>query len=151
MKITELSIGGEFSYVATILPDKEFRELPEVKANNHYGLINYFGFHINPLSKPANKRNNHQLQQFKFYIQIKETNGNSPKETYMAFYQDILTLLDAYGFEIKYPKTDIECPEGYKNKCRIYCSPIQLAGECPLEEYINIKYMLSFPFLHTYK
>ena len=43
LEITELSIGGEFSYVATILPDKEFRELPEVKANNHYGLINYFG------------------------------------------------------------------------------------------------------------
>lgn len=43
----------------------------------------------------------------------------------MAFYQDILTLLDAYDFEIKYPKTDIDVPEGYKNKCRIYWPPIQ--------------------------
>lgn len=142
-KITELSNGNEYGYITNVLPDEEFRKLPDIKDNALYGLITCFGFDIDLLPKEEKTdKFPRQLQQFKIYIQREGSNGCTELKKCKTFYEDILELLDAYGYQINKLEFPGSCPEGRKGKNRIYCHPSQLAGECAPEAFEELKKML---------
>lgn len=126
-KIQELGSGDDYGYVASVLPDTEFMELPSIKDNTLYGLTNCFGFDMDLLPQVETPESNlHLLQKFNICIHVKDTNDI----LYAAFYKEIVSILDAYGYEINQPMFPGEAPEGIKGKNSIYCHPKELAGKC---------------------
>lgn len=140
-KIQELGSGDDYGYVASVLPDTEFMELPSIKDNTLYGLTNCFGFDMDLLPQVETPESNlHLLQKFNICIHVKDTNDI----LYAAFYKEIVSILDAYGYEINQPMFPGEAPEGIKGKNSIYCHPKELAGKCVPGQLDTIERMLRF-------
>lgn len=127
---------GEFDYTAAVLPDEEFRQLPGIKDNCYFGLIICFSFDMDllPMQKVI-QDTPHIMKKFKINLQLHNDDTK-------AFYNELVPMLLAYGYEIRANQTEWEAPEARKDKTRIYCHPLQLAGECPPSEFKQIEQML---------
>lgn len=127
---------GEFDYTAAVLPDEEFRQLPGIKENCYFGLTICFSFDMDLLPMQRVIQDTSHIMK-KFQINLQQHNDDTK-----AFYNELVPMLLAYGYEISANRTEWEAPEARKDKTRIYCHPLQLAGECPPTEFKQIEQML---------
>ncbi len=125
---------GELDYTVAVLPDEEFRQLPGIKDNCYFGLTICFSFDMDLLPMQVVVQDApHVVKKFKINLHNDDTH---------AFYDEFIPMLLAYGYEISANRTEWEAPEARKDKTRIYCHPMQLAGECPPSEFKQIEQML---------
>lgn len=129
---------GEYDYMAAVLPDKEFRQLPGIENNCYFGLTMCCSFDISLLTaQVVSQGAPHIMQKFKINLQLHDNDTQ-------VFYNELIPLLMAYGYEIDANKEAYLAPEAHKSRKRIYCHPLQLAGECPPSEFIQIEEMLRY-------
>lgn len=127
---------GELDYTAAVLPDEEFRQLPGIKDNCYFGLTICFSFDMDLLPMQAVVQDApHVMKKFKINLQL---HNNDTR----AFFDELIPMLMVYGYEINANQTEWSAPEARKNRKRIYCHPMQLAGECPPSEFKLIEQML---------
>lgn len=130
-----------------VLPDKEYQIM-----DTYYGLVSCFPVNLIVLSQPK-KDNDRVLQNYKFKIQ--SFNDPYSKDFLTKFYEDILTVLDVYGFSIEIPKETAAAPEAIRGKTRIYCHYEEIAGECHPNDIDTIGEILSqcktFRIVKSYK
>lgn len=131
------SIGeGEFYYTVAVLPDEEFRLLPGIIDNCYFGLTYCFAHQIVLLpDEEVVQEATHTMLQYRINIQLLNNNME-------AFYNELIPMLMAYGYNITPNREPYAAPEARKGKKRIYCHPMQLAGECPPAEFDQIEQML---------
>jgi len=137
------SIGeGEFDYTAAVLPDEEFWQLPGIKDNCYFGLTICFSFDMDLLPMQRVIQDTpHIMKKFKINLQL---HNDDTKD----FYNELVPMPLAYGYEISSNRTEWEAPEARKDKTRIYCHPLQLAGECLPSEFKQIEQMLCHGKTH---
>lgn len=129
---------GEYDYMAAVLPDEEFRQLPGIENNCYFGLTMCCSFDISLLTaQVVSQGTPHIMQKFKINLQLHDNDTQ-------VFYNELIPLLMAYGYEIDANKEAYLAPEARKSRKRIYCHPLQLAGECPPSEFIQIEEMLRY-------
>lgn len=129
---------GEYDYMAAVLPDKEFRQLPGIENNCYFGLTMCCSFDISLLTaQVVSQGAPHIMQKFKINLQLHDNDTQ-------VFYNELIPLLMAYGYEIDANKKAYLAPEARKSRKRIYCHPLQLAGECPPSEFKQIEEMLRY-------
>jgi|GEM_PF-357217 hypothetical protein len=133
---------GEYDYTVAVLPDNEFMQMPGIKDNCYFGLTFCLGFHIDLLPIQEISQNcSHILQKFKINIKLKVSEEIKSNRT-GDFYDELVRMLTVYGYNIDVKKDTFTAPEARKGKKRIYCHPIQLAGECPPSEFNEIEKMI---------
>lgn len=133
---------GEYDYTVAVLPDNEFMQMPGIKDNCYFGLTFCLGFHIDLLPMQEISQNSlHILQKFKINIKLKVSEEIKSNRT-GDFYDELVRMLTVYGYNIDVKKDTFTAPEARKGKKRIYCHPIQLAGECPPSEFNEIEKMI---------
>lgn len=135
--ITPIEEGG-YDYMAAVLPDEEFRQLPEIANNCYFGLTMCCNFDISLLTAQTIAQDApHIMQKFKISLQLHNNDVQ-------VFYNELIPLLVAYGYEIDANNEAYLAPEARKSRKRIYCHPLQLAGECPPSEFKQIEEMLRY-------
>lgn len=126
----------EYDYMAAVLPDEEFRQLPGIENNSYFGLTMCCSFGISLLTAQIVAQDPpHIMQKFRINLQLHDNDVQ-------VFYNELIPLLVAYGYEIDANNEAYSAPEARKSRKRIYCHPLQLAGECPPSEFKQIEEML---------
>ena len=138
---------GPLDYIIYFLPDKEFEE--QVADNNKelHGLqILLPGMaSLLPPEEIITRDPPHVLESFEIKIDIeKKAKGNDLNDKINDYYEDILTMLTRYGFDIIAPTQAIYAPEARKGQQRIYCHYMVLSGECRPSEFSALERMLRF-------
>lgn len=138
---------GPLDYIIYFLPDAEFEDQIADNSNELHGLQILFPG-MASLLPPEDKKTTdlpHVLEKFKIKIDIdNKAKGKDLNDKVNNFYEDILTMLTLYGFDIIAPTQANYAPEARKGQQRIYCHYMELSGECRPSEFTALEKMLRF-------
>ena len=126
-----------YDYYVTIQPDKSMMD--NVAESCLYHTLNCFPTDLNLL--PCSDHVSHKVVRFKFVTNFFPCNISTDQKS--CFYEEILIMVDLYGYTIIESEEDCVCPEAIKENQRIYLHFGELSGYCRPSELECIERMLS--------